>query len=65
MATNSNESHFQVASRCGASPEPQSGQPQWIPEDICCHQAFVLLERYDDTNFVILQKLHGKCHTKG
>ena len=43
----------------------QSVWTQWIPEDICCHQAFVLLERYEDMNFVILQKLQGMCYTKG
>ena len=36
----------------------QSGvRTQWIPEDICCYQAFVLLERYEGTSFAILQKL--------
>ena len=30
---------------------------QWIPKDICCYQALVLLERYEDTSPMILQKL--------
>ena len=49
------KSHPQVISGCGASPGPQSIRTQWIPEDICSNQAFVLLERYEGEKFVILQ----------
>ena len=53
------------SSGCCASPGPQSIRTQWIPEDICSHQAFVLLERYEGANFGILQKLQGMCSPKG
>ena len=52
-------------SGCGASPGSQSIRTQWIPEEIHSHQAFVLLERYEGANFVILQKMQGMCSSKG
>ena len=36
---------------------PQLVRTQWIPKDLCCYQASVLLEGYEDTSPMILQKL--------
>ena len=49
--------HSRVIEGCGTTPRPQSVRTQWIPKDICCHQVLVLLERYESTNSMILQKL--------
>ena len=44
---------------------PQPIRTQWIPEDICCNQASVLLERNEDTSPTLLQNLQSMCSTKG
>ena len=36
-------SHPRVIGGCGAAFRPQSVRTQWIPEDIHCYQALVLL----------------------
>ena len=43
--------------RCCTTLRPQPVRTQWIPEDICCNQASVLLEGYEDTDPTLLQKL--------
>ena len=59
------QSYPRLTGGCSAPSRPQPVWTQWIPEDICSNQAFVLLERYEGTNFAILQKLQGLCTTKG
>ena len=41
---------------CGTTSRPQSVRTQWIPKDICCYQALVLLERHENTSSMILSK---------
>ena len=50
-------SHPRVVERCCTSFRPQPIRTQWIPEDICCNQASVLLERHENTSVTLLQKL--------
>ena len=57
MATSLKPEYSGLIGGCSTSSRPQPVWTQWIPEDICGNQVFVLLEMYEGTNFAILQKL--------
>ena len=51
--------------RHSAASRPQPVWTQWVSEEICSNQACLYyLERYENTNFAILQTLQGLCSTK-